>query len=40
MRELAVVVLILVALAVAAGRYGVDSRAGFAWSARGRSSGR
>src|SRR5215218_5938932 len=36
MRELALVVLILVALAVAAGRYGVDSREGFEWSARGR----
>ena|SRR5215218_9854166 len=40
MRELALVVLILVALAVAAGRYGVDSREGFEWSARGRLSGR
>ena len=40
MRELALLVLIVVALAVAAGRYGVDSREGFEWSARGRLSGR
>ena len=40
MQGLALVVLILVALAVAAGRYGVDSREGFEWSARGRLSGR
>jgi hypothetical protein len=40
MQELALVVVILVALAVAAGRYGEDSREGFEWSARGRPSGR
>jgi hypothetical protein len=40
MQALAVVVLILVAVALAAGRYGVDSREGFEWSARGRWSGR
>ena len=40
MQELALVMLTLAALAVAAGRYGVDSREGFEWSARGRLSGR
>jgi hypothetical protein len=40
MQGLALVVLLLVALAVAAGRYGVDSREGFEWSVRGRLSGR
>jgi hypothetical protein len=40
MQELALIVLILAAMAVAAGRYGVDSREGFEWSARGRLSGR
>jgi hypothetical protein len=40
MGALALVVLILVAVALAAGRYGVDSREGFEWSARGRPSGR
>jgi hypothetical protein len=40
MRELALVVLILVAVALAAGRYGVDSREGFEWSVRARRSGR
>ena len=40
MQGLALVVLILVALAVAAGRYGADSREGFEWSARGLRSGR
>ena len=40
MQELALAVVILTVLAVAAGRYGVDSREGFEWSARGRLSGR
>jgi len=40
MQELVLIVLILAAMAVAAGRYGVDSREGFEWSARGRLSGR
>jgi hypothetical protein len=38
MEALALVVVLLVA--VAAGRYGVDSREGFEWSARGRLNGR
>jgi hypothetical protein len=37
---LMVVLLVAVAAAVAAGRYGVDSREGFEWSARGRLNGR
>ena len=40
MEALALVVVPLVAVAVAAGRYGVDSREGFERSARGRLSGR
>jgi hypothetical protein len=40
MEALALVVVLLVAVAVAAGRYGVDSREGFEWSARGRPNGR
>ena len=40
MQALALIVLILAAVALAAGRYGVDSREGFEWSARGLRSGR
>ena len=40
MEALALVVVLLVAVALAAGRYGVDSREGFERSARGRLNGR
>jgi hypothetical protein len=40
MEALVLVVVLLVAVALAARRYGVDSREGSEWSARGRLNGR
>jgi hypothetical protein len=40
MGALALIVLILAVVALAAGRFGMDSREGFEWSVRGRLSGR